>query len=140
MKSNLTAAEREFLNQVSARLTCTRREKQEVLRRVEEILADIPQEEKQTLEQIVQLVDTPEAVAEAFAPRHDPRELQRKKRLRMAIISVGVLLILAVLVGISIFAGNTWAANHKYDIEIVGPAIEGSEPETPSGAIEIYAD
>lgn len=139
MKGELSA-EKEFLRQVSAHLTCTRREKKEALSRVREILREIPEGEKQTLEQIIQLADTPEAAAKAVSPVHDPQYISKRKRIRIAVCAALILAVLALLVAISIFAGNTWAANHKDDYIIVGSAVEGSEQKIPSGAIEVYGD
>lgn len=143
MKGELSA-EKEFLRQVSAHLTCTRREKKEALSRVREILREIPEGEKQTLEQIIQLADTPEAAAKAVSPVHDPQYISKRKRIRIAVCAAFALIVAALLIAASILGRSLWTEKHKYDdciVEITGPAIEGTAPpDFNNGAIEIYGD
>lgn len=100
----------EYLNRMSRLLACPRQEKQETLRQVEAMLRDIPGVEEMSMDELLQVIDPPEVVAEACQRDMEHKRLLRSLRVKNVLSILFFILAAVAVVLLAFFMANTWNA------------------------------
>lgn len=134
--TNKKSGMEEYLSAVSRFLDCPAAKKKKVLNQIKLFLQDIPGIEHMTAEEIYEITDSPEELAEAYTGKVQIKKNAKLKRWLLLIFAVFTVMMIALA---TVFVIDAWKVNHGYRIE--SEASEGVfEAHTASepSYIEVY--
>ncbi len=114
MKNNRECGVEEYVKRVSACLHCSWKQKRVILSQVRATLREIPDTDKMSYDQLLEIVDPPERVAEIHLDNVKTEsvfhEIKQKKHFRVTIL---ILALLAVVL-LAVFVADTWRFTHGH--------------------------
>lgn len=133
-----------YYREIKKYLPCSQKEKRKFLSSFQkDVESYLESRSDCTVESVFRQFGAPEKIAEDFLSSSDQSSVQKylaeRKRFWTFIKVVLSVLAAAIIILLIVFVTDAWIFNH-YSEGHEGPAIEGSEPEPPSGVIEIYSD
>ncbi len=133
-----------YYRKIEKCLPCSQKEKRELLGSFQkDVESYLDSHQGCTAESVIRQFGEPEKIAEEYVSSLSQNTVQRylteRRRFWTFIKVVLALLAASIVLEMSIYLVDSWMYNHYSEWE-VSPAIEGSEPEPPSGVIEIYGD
>lgn len=125
-----------YLKKVSPLLTCSRSKKAEILSQIRSSLLDIPGINEMTEEELNQITDSPEEVAEEYLADFKAKkvfgDIKNKKIFRIAIVAIA--LIVLILIGVYVLDFHSFLNGH-YEVT---PATSGTYTPSEKPGTRIY--